>query len=122
MSEDRKIPEGYTFWREPMSQRGDEMPDSIPPSDKIIYLELRNLYGAVRNKIITRKTAVMEKKLLLVDYRAYQFQDEMREKWVSVIKKTEFARAEFRKNPSVERGWDLVDAIEGTLDADIGGC
>ena len=113
MSEERKVPEGYSFWWEPMAQRGDEMPGDIPCCDKIIYLELRNLYGSVRNKIITRDTAVREKKQLLEDHRCYLFQEEMREEWVTVIKNTELARAEFRKNPTVENGWNLLHAAEG---------
>lgn len=113
MSVERKVPDGYSFWWEPMAQRGDDLPEGIPPADKIIYLELRNLYAAVRSKTKTRESAVKEKKQLLEDYRCYQFQEQMREEWVQVIKNTELARAEFRKNPTVENGWKLVDAIEG---------
>lgn len=103
----------YSFPWERQAQRGEEMPDNISCSDKIIYLELRNLYAAVRNKVITRETAVKEKKLLLEDYRQYVFQEEMREEWVSVIKATELARAEFRKNPTIENAEKLVAIIEG---------
>ena len=102
----------YSFPWERQAQRGEEMPDNVPFSDKIIYLELRNLYAAVRNKVITRETAVKEKKLLLEDYRQYVFQEEIREEWVAVIKATELARAEFRKNPTVENAETLVAIIE----------
>jgi hypothetical protein len=96
-----------------MAQRGDEMPTDMPEPDKILYMELRCLYGSVRNKIITRETAITEKKQLLEDYRCYQFQEQMREEWVAAIRNTELARAEFRKNPTVENGWKLLNAVEG---------
>ena len=103
----------YSFPWERKAQRGEEMPDNIPFSDEIIYLELRNLYAAVRNKVITRETAVKEKILLLEAHRQYVFQEEMREELVAVIKATELARAEFRKNPTAENAEALVEIIEG---------
>lgn len=113
MSEERKIPDGYSFWWEPMAQRGEEMPSDIPCADKIAYMQLRSLYGQVRNKIITRDRAVSEKKQILQDHRCYQFQEEMGQEWTAVIQKTELARSEFRKNPTVDNAWKLIDAIEG---------
>lgn len=104
---------GVTFSWEKQAQHGEEMPDNLPCCDNIIYLELRNLYAAVRNHTITRDTAIKEKKKLLEDYRQYQFQEEMRREWVAVIKATELTRAEFRKAPTVENGWNLINAIEG---------
>lgn len=103
----------YSFQWEPQAQRGEDMPDDLPFSDQIIYLELRSLYGQVRNKIITRETAVKEKKQLLDNYRQYVFQEQMREEWVAIIKATEQARAEFRKNPTIENAKILVEIIEG---------
>ena len=108
----------YSFSWERQAQRGEEMPENISFSDKIIYLELRNLYAAVRNKVITRETAVKEKKLLLEDHRQYVFQEEMREEWVEVIKATEQARSEFRKNPTIENAEKLVEIIEGRKNRD----
>ena len=108
----------YSFSWERQAQRGEEMPENISFSDKIIYLELRNLYAAVRNKVITRETAVKEKKLLMEDHRQYVFQEEMREEWVEVIKATEQSRSEFRKNPTIENAEKLVEIIEGRKNRD----
>ena len=96
-----------------MAQRGEDMPNDLSSSDRIIYLELRSLYGQVRNKIIGRDVAVKEKKQLVEDHRCYVFQEQMRQQWVQVIKDTELARAEFRKDPSIENGYKLVNTIEG---------
>lgn len=113
MSEERKVPDGYSFWWEPMAQRLEEMPDGLSGPDKILYIQLRGLYGQVKQKIINRDTAVLEKKKLLEEHRCYQFQEEMGQEWIAVIQKTELARSAFRKNPTVENAWKLIDAIEG---------
>lgn len=113
MSENRKVPDGYSFWWEPMAQRGEDMPLDMPEADKIAFMMLRSLYGQVKQKIITRDMAVKEKKQIIEDYRCYQFQEEMREEWVEIIKLTELARSEFRKNPSIETAECLVKIIEG---------
>lgn len=93
--------------------RGDEMPNGLEYPDQVLYLCLRMLYEQKRKGIIDRETAVREKKKLLDEYRCYQFREKMGEEWVQVIKETELARAEFRKNPTVANAGKLVDIIEG---------
>ena len=93
--------------------RGDEMPNGLEYPDQILYLCLRMLYAQKRAGIIDRDTAIVEKKKLLDEYRCYQFREQMGEEWVQVIKDTDLARAEFRKNPTVENGFKLVEIIEG---------
>lgn len=115
MSEDRKIPEGYSFWWEPIAQRGGEMPMDMSEADKISFIKLRSLYGQAKQKIISRDIAVREKKQILFDYECYKFQEGMRDEWERVIRITERLRAEFRKNPTLDTAWKLVNAIEGRL-------
>ena len=103
----------YTFPWEPMAQRGEEIPDGLSRADQLMYIMLRSLYGQVRGKVITREVAVKEKKRLLEDYRAYQFQDQMYDSLSESLRKTELARAAFRKNPDLESAWNLIDALEG---------
>ena len=93
--------------------RGDEMPDGLEYPDQVLFLQLRMLYAQKRLGIIDRETAIREKKKLLDEYKVYQFRDSMEKEWVEIIKLTELARADFRKNPSIETAECLVAIIEG---------
>lgn len=93
--------------------RGDEMPAGLEYPDQVLYLCLRMLYAQKRMGIIDRDTAIVEKKKLLDEYKLYQFRDSLEKEWVEIIRLTELARAEFRKNPTVENAWKLVHIIEG---------
>lgn len=93
--------------------RGDELPSGLDYPDQVLYLNLRMLYAQKRMGIIDRETAITEKKKLLDEYKIYQFNWSMAEEWTELIKRTELARAEFRKNPSIENGLRLVEIIEG---------
>ena len=112
MSED-KTSTGIVLPWENAAIRGDEMPDGLDYPDQILFLQLRMLYSQKRQGIIDRDTAIREKKKLLDEYKLYQFRDSMEKEWVEIIKLTELARAEFRKNPTVENGMKLVQIIEG---------
>lgn len=93
--------------------RGEEMPNGLEYPDQILFLQLRMLYAQKRSGIIDRETAIIEKKKLLDEYKLYQFRDSMEKEWGEIIKLTELARAEYRKNPSTENGMKLVEIIEG---------
>lgn len=95
--------------------RGDELPNDLDYPDQVLYLQLRMLYAQKRMGIIDRDTAILEKKKLLDEYKIYQFNWSMAEEWTQIIKLTELARAEFRKNPTVENGFKLVEIIEGRV-------
>ena len=112
MSED-KTSTGIVLPWENAAIRGDEMPDGLEYPDQILFLQLRMLYSQKRQGIIDRDTAIREKKKLLDEYKLYQFRDSMEKEWVEIIKLTELARAEFRKEPTVENGMKLVQIIEG---------
>lgn len=92
---------------------GLEMPDGLSYPDQILYLSLRMLYRQYYQKIIDREAATKEKKRLLVEYEVYRFREEMAKEWVEVIRLTELARAEYRKNPCQENAMRLIDTIEG---------
>lgn len=104
---------GVTFPWERKAMNGEEMPDNLEYPDQILYLELRSLYDHVRRGIITRDTAIIEKKKLLDQYRLYKFNDEVGKSWVASIKATEFARAAYRKERTLENADKLLAAIEG---------
>lgn len=100
--------------------RGEEIPKDLSYPDQILFLMLRSLYDQVRKGVVTRETAVVEKKKLLDEYRVYSFREQMGEQWVEVIKNTDLARSEYRKNRTLENADKLVAIIEGRdLDAKL---
>ena len=92
---------------------GLEMPDGLSYPDQILYLELRMLYRQYYQKIIDRETATKEKKKLLDEYRVYKFREEMGEQWVEVIRLTDLARCDYKKNRTLENADRLIEIIEG---------
>lgn len=93
--------------------RGEEMPAGLDYPDQVLFLSLRMLYAQKKMGLIDRETAITEKKKLLDEYEAYKRNWNMGAEWSEIIKKTEIARAEFRKNPTVENGWKIIESIEG---------
>lgn len=93
--------------------RGEEMPAGLDYPDQVLFLSLRMLYAQKKMDLIDRETAIAEKKKLLDEYKAYKRNWNMGAEWSDIIKKTEIARAEFRKNPTVENGWKIIESIEG---------
>ena len=56
---------------------------------------------------------MLEKRHLIDDLRVWQFQSEMGTHWVEIIKATELARAEYRKNRTLENADKLIEILEG---------
>lgn len=92
---------------------GLEMTDGLSYPDQILYLSLRMLYAQYFKKVIDRETATKEKRKLLDEYKVYQFREEMGKQWVEVIRLTELARADYRKDPCHENAMKLIEIIEG---------
>ena len=89
------------------------MPNGLEYPDQVLFQALSYLYARYHDKRISREDAQKEKKKLLEEYRQYQFRDELEKQWVEQIRLTELARAEYRKNPTVENGMKLVYLLEG---------
>jgi hypothetical protein len=104
---------GMTVPYEVAAKNGDEMPDGLEYPDQILFLQLRLLYKTFKMGVIDKATAVKEKKQLFTEYQAHKINWSMCDQWCEVIKRTELARAEFRKNPSMEAAERLVAAVEG---------
>ena len=92
---------------------GLEMPDGLSYPDQVLYLELRLLYRQYYKKVIDRETAVREKKKMIKKYQDLKFREKMGDHWVEIIRLTECARAEYRKNPCPENAMKLIGIIEG---------
>lgn len=98
---------------EKVAMSGGEIPKGLEYPDQILFLELRLLYDSYKRKLIDRETATQEKVELLRTYEAHKIVDRMGKEWVDQIKRTELARAEYRKNKTIENADKLIDAIEG---------
>lgn len=92
---------------------GLEIPDNLSYPDQILYLSLRMLYRQYYQKIIDRETATKEKKKLLDEYKIYQFREELEKQWVEIIRLTDLARCDYKKNRTLENADRLVEIIEG---------
>ena len=98
---------------EKYAMAGLEMPDGLSYPDQILYLELRMLYRQYFQKVIDRETATKEKKKLLDEYRCCQYREEMGNHWVEIIRLTDLARCDYKKNRTLENADRLVEIIEG---------
>ena len=98
---------------EKIAMAGGEMPKDMEYPDQILFLELRLLYDSYKRKMIDRETATREKVELLRTYEAHKIVDRMGKEWVDQIKRTELARAEYRKNKTIENADKLLACVEG---------
>ena len=98
---------------EKIAMSGGEMPKGMEYQDQILFLELRLLYDSYKRKLIDRETATREKVELLRTYEAHKIVDNMGKEWVDQIKRTEMARAEYRKNKTIENADKLLACVEG---------
>lgn len=98
---------------EKVAMSGGEMPAGMEYPDQILFLQLRLLYDSYKRKLIDRETATREKIELLRTYEAHKIIDNMGKVWVEQNKQTEIARAEYRKNKSIQNADALLACIEG---------
>lgn len=99
---------------EKIAMAGGEMPSGLDYPDQILFLQLRLLYESYKRKLIDRDVATREKVELLRVYEAHKIVDNMGKEWVDQIKRTELARAEYRKNKTIENADNLLSCVEGT--------
>lgn len=98
---------------EKIAMSGGEMPKGMDYPDQILFLELRLLYNSYRQQLIDRETATREKVELLRVYEAHKIVDSMGKEWVDQIRRTELARAAYRKNKTIENADKLLLCVEG---------
>lgn len=98
---------------EKTAMAGGEMPKGLEYPDQILFLELRLLYDSYKRKLIDRDAATQEKVELLRTYEAHKIVDRMGKVWVDQIRRTELARAEYRKDKTIENADKLLDCVEG---------
>ena len=98
---------------EKTAMAGGEMPKGLEYPDQILFLELRLLYDSYKRKLIDRETATQEKVELLRIYESHKIVDRMGKEWVDQIKRTELARAAYRKDKTIENADKLLACVEG---------
>lgn len=98
---------------EKTAMAGGEMPKGLEYPDQILFLELRLLYDSYKRKMIDRDAATREKVELLRTYEAHKIVDRMGKEWVDQIKRTELARATYRKEKTIENADKLLACVEG---------
>ena len=98
---------------EKIAMAGGEMPKELEYPDQILFLELRLLYDSYKRKLIDRETATQEKIELLRTYEAHKIVDSMGKELADQIKRTELARATYRKDKTIENADKLLACIEG---------
>jgi hypothetical protein len=99
---------------EKIAMAGGAMPDGLEYPDQILFLELRLLYDSYKRQLIDRDSATREKVELLRVYEAHKIVDECGKEWVEQIKRTELARAAYRKEKTIENADKLLACIEGS--------
>jgi hypothetical protein len=98
---------------EKIAMAGGEIPKGLEYPDQILFLELRLLYDSYKRKLIDRDKATQEKVELLRTYEAHKIVDKMGKEWVDQIKRTELARAAYRKDRTLENADRVIDCVEG---------
>lgn len=98
---------------EKIAMTGGEMPSGLDYPDQILFLQLRLLYESYKRKLIDRDVATREKVELLRVYEAHKIVDNMGKEWVDQIKRTELARAAYRKEKTIENADKLLACVEG---------
>lgn len=97
------------------AQHGADMPSGLDFVDQTMFQALAHLYARYYDNAITREKAAAEKKNLLREYRHNKWMWSMGNHWAQVLKRTELARSEYRKNRTLENADKLCAAIDGIL-------
>jgi hypothetical protein len=98
---------------EKIAMAGGDMPKGLEYPDQILFLQLRLLYDSYRRKMIDRETATREKVELLRTYEANKIGENVVKECADLIKRTELARAVYRKEKSIENADKLLACVEG---------
>ncbi len=104
---------GVTFPWERQAMDGAELPDGLGCAEKVLYLGLRSLYFQVRNKFISRETAIFEKRKLLDDYRINKSNEELFDQNVELWHRISAAVVEYTNAPSIEAADKLLEIMYG---------
>ena len=107
----------FTWPWERDAMAGREMPEGLPLPDQAAYTAMRNIYGAYRQKALTRDAASAEKSKVRRMYdqmtEAASFQAKLAAYHVRLDKATELAKAALLKDPTAENALRLARIMDG---------
>lgn len=89
------------------------MPEGLKIADAMAYQALAHLYERYRQEMISKNDAAKEKCLILKSWEVAKLDEQLSAHHYDVIKNTETACSEFRKNPTVENAEKIVNVIDG---------
>lgn len=104
---------GLVFEWEFDAMAGKPTPDGLDYPERAFYRSLRDLYHQHKNGVISRSTAIKEKLMMIQEYKRQKESWEIVQMFSDMIKRTEKARGEYRKNRTLENADKLVEAIDG---------
>lgn len=91
----------------------EPMPDGLEYFDQCMYLNLRNVYAALRGNLIDRDEAMHEKIELIEAAEHFQYKCNMEKIFADAVVDTQQAREEYRKHRTLENADKLLHAFEG---------
>ena len=110
---------GVVLEFERAAMKNDPMPDGLCLVDQCMFQALANLYARYRLGIISREQARAEKGRMLYEYAKRKEQSRAESAlaaWrANILKATEQARTQYRRERTRQAGDALCSAIEGVL-------
>lgn len=98
---------------------GCEMPGGLTSAEQRLFLSLRMLYHQKRTGIISRETAVLEKKKLLKTFELDKFRDKCGAHTVSLWKNIEEAGSLYGRERTLEHADRFYRTVYGLKPPDI---
>jgi len=98
---------------EQAAEFGMKMPEGLHVADQALFLGLRMLYGSIRLKIIDDDRFMRERRKLIQECEHFRFRDDLAFRYADIIRRTELAKAAYRKERSLENADQLMVAVEG---------
>ena len=100
----------FAFEREAM--QGEPVPKGLDIADSCLYVSLKNLYAMYRNKLISRKDAIEEKKRLVYNWETDKAKIEFLNRDSEMLRdKISVASKDYKHNPCIETADKLYAAF-----------
>ena len=100
----------FSFEKEAMN--GQPLPKGLDIADSCLYIALKNLYAMYRNKLISRKDATEEKKILIYSWTTDKSKIEFLNRDSETLRdKIGVASEDYKNNPCIENADKLYAAF-----------
>ena len=99
------------------AMQGQPLPKGLDIADSCLYVALKNLYAMYRNKLISRKDAIEEKKRLIYNWTTDKAKIEFISREADALRdKIGTASEEYKSNPCIETADKLYAAFYNLSD------